>query len=211
MNKYETLAHRIKFAREYRQLTQSVLAKKSGLKQSDISKLETGRMSSTTSIVGLAKALQCSIVWLDSGKGEPWNLKHNTTAEMHLINIPIRGSSYFKDQQLTFSEIQKTPENSHLPYFSTDLEAYAIQCTSNDISPRVKKNEYIIVEPNHPITNGDEVIIINKQHEVAIKQYIYRRDGQIYLTSVNTKNELSTIPDNNIEHMHFITGYAKST
>ena len=209
MNRYETLAHRIKFAREHRQLTQSILAKKSGLKQSDISKLETGRMSSTTSIVRLAKALQCSIVWLDSGKGEPWNLEPNTSTETHVINIPIIGKSYLLDIDNGFTEIIATPNNKQLQYYSNDLETYAIQCATDNLSPRIKLNEYIIVKPNHEINNGDEVVIINNDNNIMIKQYAYTKHSFLYFSSTNSIKELFSVDSTLIKAMHFVAGYIK--
>lgn len=50
-------------------MTQDQLATKSGLKQSDISKLEKGLMRNTTKGFGLAKALRVPQAWLELGEG----------------------------------------------------------------------------------------------------------------------------------------------
>lgn len=65
----DTLGQRIKHARLLRQLTQTQLAEESGVKQSDISKLERGDSLSTTSLVAIAIALRVRPLWLDQGEG----------------------------------------------------------------------------------------------------------------------------------------------
>jgi transcriptional regulator with XRE-family HTH domain len=66
-----TLAKRVRYARDRLHLSQEKLAELSGLKQSDISKIETSRILRTTGIVSLSKALRCSPDWLESGEGHP--------------------------------------------------------------------------------------------------------------------------------------------
>ena len=51
-------------------MRQEDLAKASGLKQSDISKIENGLILKTTGIVALARALRCDPEWLATGEGE---------------------------------------------------------------------------------------------------------------------------------------------
>jgi transcriptional regulator with XRE-family HTH domain len=65
----ETLAQRLSRARKKRGLSQTKLAELSGLKQSDISKLETGNMLKTTGMARLARALLVSDLWLELGEG----------------------------------------------------------------------------------------------------------------------------------------------
>jgi len=67
----DTLAKRAKAARLHLKLNQERVAELSGLKQADISKIETGKIQRTTGIVGLAKALQCSPEWLQTGDSPP--------------------------------------------------------------------------------------------------------------------------------------------
>lgn len=68
--KLPTLADRIRHARATRGLTQEELALRSGLKQSDISKIENGHIKKTTGLPALARALRCDLHWLDTGEGQ---------------------------------------------------------------------------------------------------------------------------------------------
>jgi DNA-binding XRE family transcriptional regulator len=65
----DTLAKRAKAARLRIAMRQEDLAKLSGVKQSDISKIENGRILKTTSVVPLARALGCDPDWLATGEG----------------------------------------------------------------------------------------------------------------------------------------------
>ena len=65
----ESFAERVKNRRTALGLTQHDVAKISGLKQSDVSKIEHGRVNETTKVLGLARALRCDPDWLATGKG----------------------------------------------------------------------------------------------------------------------------------------------
>lgn len=66
----DSLAQRIKLARQQRKMTQGQLAFASDMKQPDISKLELGLIQQTTGIARLAKALCVDVAWLERGDGE---------------------------------------------------------------------------------------------------------------------------------------------
>jgi transcriptional regulator with XRE-family HTH domain len=65
-----TFAKRAKERRIELDLTQGQVAARSGLNQSDISKIERGLIHKTTELLGLAVALECSPKWLSSGDGD---------------------------------------------------------------------------------------------------------------------------------------------
>lgn len=66
----DSLAERVKNRRIALRLTQGQIAKISELNQSDVSKIEKGRILETTKLLGLARALQCNPDWLETGKGD---------------------------------------------------------------------------------------------------------------------------------------------
>lgn len=87
----DTLAKRVKFGRKRLGLSQAELADASGLKQSDISKIETGKIQKTTGIAALAHALQCSPYWLDTNEGYPaWgSTGRQSTDESRRLQEPL--------------------------------------------------------------------------------------------------------------------------
>lgn len=86
----DTLAKRVKFGRKRLSLSQDDLAKLSGLKQSDISKIETGKIQKTTGIAALAHALQCNPYWLDTNEGYPaWGSTGRQSSEPRNEKSPV--------------------------------------------------------------------------------------------------------------------------
>ncbi len=65
----KTLQERLKHARKEAFLTQAQLSDKSGLSQSTIAQIESGRNSGTRFADRLAKALNVSVTWLLTGEG----------------------------------------------------------------------------------------------------------------------------------------------
>lgn len=63
----DSLASRLKHARQQRGITQDDLALLAGMKQPDISKIERGLIQQTTGIARLAAALNISAAWLETG------------------------------------------------------------------------------------------------------------------------------------------------
>lgn len=66
----ETLAERIKYARERQGLSQQDIAKKAGISQPTYFKIENGLTLKPRNILDLAKALNVSVDWLATGQGE---------------------------------------------------------------------------------------------------------------------------------------------
>lgn len=66
----DTFAKRAKQRRLDLGLNQATVADLSGLKQSDISKIENGLILKTTGLVALARALRCEPEWLATGDGQ---------------------------------------------------------------------------------------------------------------------------------------------
>lgn len=85
----KSLAHRLRDARKMRGLTQVQLANASGIKQSDVSKIERGETLRPTGLIQLAQALQVSPNWLATGDGEM--VPTMTTANVKWTGAAIDG------------------------------------------------------------------------------------------------------------------------
>lgn len=60
---------RLRYARKFRKLSQTELARASGLSQGAISSYETGTRRTTTGLIQLAQALRVNPAWLITGAG----------------------------------------------------------------------------------------------------------------------------------------------
>lgn len=65
----DTIGKRARAARKYAGMTQTQAADASGVKQSDISKIERGDTERSTGLIALARAYGVDPTWLDSGNG----------------------------------------------------------------------------------------------------------------------------------------------
>lgn len=65
-----TLGDRVKWARKERGLSQAALGKAAGVSQGTIGNIEAGIRRQPREIVQIASALDASVTWLSSGKGE---------------------------------------------------------------------------------------------------------------------------------------------
>jgi transcriptional regulator with XRE-family HTH domain len=66
----DSLASRAKAARNFAKMTQVQAAKASGVKQSDISKIERGDTARSAGLLALARAYKVNPYWLDTGEGQ---------------------------------------------------------------------------------------------------------------------------------------------
>ena len=70
VEEFDTIGKRLRWTRKERKLTQQDLASRSGVKQSDISKIERDEIQRPTGLLALARALRCNPDWLDTGDGD---------------------------------------------------------------------------------------------------------------------------------------------
>ena len=113
-----SLAERAKQRREDLGLTQGQVAKISGLRQPDISKIELGLIKETTKILGLARALQCDPEWLSNeihSKAPESVVPRAETPGVHYL--PDRAVNTLDDRLLSlFSELDTPAKKDLLNY-----------------------------------------------------------------------------------------------
>lgn len=87
---------------------------------------------------------------------------------------------------------------------------YALRCKGDSMRPRIKPGEFVVIEPNGRIQEGDEVVCQTTDGRRMIK-ILNRRfaDKSVELTSVNDKHEPITLDDDEIEHMHAVAAILK--
>lgn len=57
------------------------------------------------------------------------------------------------------------------------------------MAPRIQHGEYVVAEPNTEAQPGDEVLVKASDGGVMVRKFLYRRDGRIYLASVNAAHQ----------------------
>lgn len=96
--------------------------------------------------------------------------------------------------------------DGYLDMPSSDPNAYAIRCVGDSMAPRIEDGEYVIVEPNREVKNGDEVLVRATDGRVMVKKFLYERDRRLHLVSVNSAHPPIVIDAEHVTVMHRVVG-----
>jgi phage repressor protein C with HTH and peptisase S24 domain/DNA-binding transcriptional regulator YiaG len=99
--------------------------------------------------------------------------------------------------------------DGYIDWPTSDPDAYAIECSGDSMRPRIKHGEFVIVEPNHPIQPGEEVMVKSKDGRVMVKELAYKSAGRYTLLSINEAHGKITLHEDEIDKMHYVAGIAK--
>lgn len=94
-------------------------------------------------------------------------------------------------------------------WHSDDPNAYAVRVLGDSMRPRIKPGEFVVVEPNHPCTPGDEVLVRTRDGQSMVKVLNWHREGQIELGSINEDHRPITLADDQVAVIHFVALIAK--
>lgn len=174
--------------------------------------------------VKLQEAYGYSPKWLINGQGEP-KLAGSIEPELDepslafdvypipqnsFRKIPVRGMAQLGDNGHFVDVEYPVGHGDGYVFFPTkDPDAYALRCNGESMRPRVKHNEFVVVEPNTQIQNGDEVLVKSQDGRVMVKELAYVRDGIVHLSSVNERHGMVRIPQDQVERLHFVAGIVK--
>lgn len=130
------------------------------------------------------------------------------TLQIHMH--PVAGTAQLTDQgRWVELELPAESGDGHVEYPSGDQASYAIRCRGDGMSPRIQDGEFVLVSPNHPYVNGDEVLIRSIDGRVMVKRFLYARDNVAHLGSVNEACQVLKIQENEIQLIHFVSGIAR--
>ncbi len=94
-------------------------------------------------------------------------------------------------------------------FASQDEHAYALKVVGDSMHPRIKSGEYVVAEPSHAYGAGDEVVVVTTDGRAMVKEFVYRRDGQVALNSVNNGHGRLTLAEGEIESIHYVVAITK--
>ncbi|HDG1667826.1 TPA: helix-turn-helix domain-containing protein [Kluyvera ascorbata] len=99
--------------------------------------------------------------------------------------------------------------DGYISWPTKDPDAYALRCTGDSMKPRIKDGEYAIIEPNHQFLPGDEILVITKDERVMVKTFLYEREGEVMVMSINEEHLPIRFSLSEIQSMHYVAGIAK--
>lgn len=199
----KTLGQRLKFARRNRPggpLTQEALAKLSGISQTTIADLERGRNEKSKHTVTLARALQCDVDWLETGKGD-WHLKTKETRSHPEIPLEQEVALTGRVPLISFVAAGnwETAVDNYSPgdaerWIHTTVPAkrhtYAVRVQGDSMTnpagtPSFPDGCIIIVEPEEE-PRHKKFVIVRQRDDVTFKQLIVEGSRQ-YLQPLNPR------------------------
>lgn len=198
----DSVGKRVAFARTFRSLTQQELASKAGVAQSSLASLESGRNKGSRNLVSLAKALNVSPDWLDSGKTYGRSLTQVLNDGYYLVAnaaiveaepsaaAPMQSAAMkgLNNQHLGLRMLSWTARSIFDPetaYKQTiegqnrfnwphehSEQAFLLRVPFDQHNPNVKAGDIILVEPHHEPAHGKVVIAMDAESEILLGRVI---------------------------------------
>jgi phage repressor protein C with HTH and peptisase S24 domain len=165
--------------------------------------------------VALQTAFGVNSVWLMLGKGpRETAIRYNDAYEPIPVTgwrgVPVVGMAQLGDNEFWADvEYPVGHGDGFVDVPTKDREAYALRCVGDSMRPRIKDREFVVIEPNHEIEPGDEVLVKAKDGRVMVKEFLYKRAGRIHLISVNEAHGTVAFKEEEIEKMHYVGWIAK--
>lgn len=168
----ETLAQRLKLARQRRALTQGELASAADAKQPDISKIERGEILQPTSIARLAHALRVDARWLELGDGpEPdWTPEQHTIGGAQSGGRPPSLAHQMSQQQesidpptITWESVLSSQELRH--------KRFKLAMPDDALSPDTPAGTMLIFSAEKTPRVGDGVLVSALDGQRYIRMY----------------------------------------
>jgi phage repressor protein C with HTH and peptisase S24 domain len=205
-----SIGERIKQARKAAKMSQEVLAKRTGLSQSTLSDLETGKSAGTTYVATLAASLGVSALWLETGKGqmapgaferlpllgvlaEEFKRVHAadqddpTMTQIRRVKIKVQaGITGFQVEPEHYDgETQGVPTKWMLKEGLSKDALVSTTVRGESMEPALYDGDVIVVNTRDTQLVSGAVYVINYEGEAVVKRML-RDAGQWWLTSDNS-------------------------
>ncbi|WP_288384271.1 XRE family transcriptional regulator [uncultured Acinetobacter sp.] len=180
-----TLGENLKAIRRARKMTQKELAKKSGVKQSVISDLETGNAKTTGSIIELSNALGVTAEDLKKGIiGEfDTNVLPVTTKLLPVLSWVQAGT------MTSVEAINPMEINEWLPPLSSDdpNDCFYLRVVGVSNYPTYMEGDYILVNPNFCTSDllSEDLVVVRSNTDATFKKLVIESDDRKYLQALN--------------------------
>jgi phage repressor protein C with HTH and peptisase S24 domain len=229
-----TLADRINAAMQARNLKQrqlsELVSRLSGIpiSQVAIQKITSGKTQYPKRLPDIARALNVPAEWLAHGStfssDTPQALKtdgltiessqnNNTDMDEWTVkrgSVPVVGTAqlgnngYFEEEGYPaghgagFLKIQRD-----------DPDAYGLRVVGDSMSPRIKHGEFVVIEPNQPAVQYEEVLVKTVDGRKMIKVFAQLQDGFYRFESVNEDHPPIHVAVEQVEAIHYVAGILK--
>lgn len=173
----DTLAARAKLARQRAGLTQTQASAASGVKQSDISKIERGDTLRSIGVLALARAYKVDPNWLETGRG---SMEPKFDSNVKPVASGVRAYpviSYIQAGLLKELTDPYSPgDGFDVEFGDDDASAFAVflQIEGDSMLPEFKPGDRVRIDPDVTPRPGDYVAARNTEQEATFKKYRLR-------------------------------------
>lgn len=180
-----SISNRIKERRKSLGMTQEQLAKKIGVSQNAIHKLEDGTTKKPRNILELSRVLGCQPDWLQYGNGSPQVLAHVDPGPEIVGLYPLitwqQAAAWTNIRDLDSSELEFYP----CPAPASN-EGFILKIQGVSMEPKFKDGDLIFVDSQTQWRHGSYVVVkLNADEDVTFRQLLIE-GKQKYLRAINT-------------------------
>ena len=207
----------------------SYAIQESGIQTSEIvAKLKTNKVTagkwrrgetitiSALNLYNLAKITNCDLLWLITGKGEPFPSKNaldvqtshvNSTLKIFSLYKFIVPTNFIRNNKMTFlQKFQDVADIGFLEEFFKNKRIEKEDCIialveSDNMEPEIKKNDLVLVNLKDPMPQNNKLLIVcfSQIKEIRIVRSFLRANGDIVLKSDNPNYIEETITNDDIK------------
>jgi len=201
-----TIYHRIKEAREIKEMDQGTLAKKVDVAMRTLQRWEKGdQVPDGQYLLKLAKSMGVRPEWLLTGDGEMYLSQTNIIPfhkdklidDVTLVEIPLLSSVPAGKTNAMFYP-------DHVDRFVTvdnlkDRNAFALVVKGNSMSPKIEDGDIVVISPQQEVRSGD-ICVIRVNDEDVLKK-IKIDEQYVHLIPLNTDFEPLSVRKKDISFM----------
>lgn len=168
-------------------LTQFELAERVGISQPMVVKLLKG--AGTRNILAIAKALECSPEWLESGaEGRPHNNDYTVSQQPRPVRyVPL--VSFVQAGEWCEAEDPYPPSQGErmiaVDALVVSEMGYALRVEGPSMEPKFYAGDILIVDPSRQPVSGNYVIAKRTSSQVVTFKQLVIEGGEMYLRALN--------------------------
>ncbi|HDR1420314.1 LexA family transcriptional regulator [Pasteurella multocida] len=137
-----------------------------------------------------------------------------TIEDIEFIGIPKKGLVKVIGEATMGTDGSVDIEEVHVGYidiFTTDPKAFCLRVKGSSMEPRIHSGEFVLVEPQSPFSNGDDVFIRTKDGKNMIKILDYQKDGEYRFSSINNDHKPFNLAIDEVELVYYVAGILKKS
>lgn len=168
------LSKNVRFKMQSLGLTQADLAEKAGVAQPTIHRILSGKISTTTKLVELAKALKCDVEWLLTGEAsEISNVEESINLHgLYPVISWVQAGDWAQIHELNKQDAEHYP----CPVKCSD-KTFLLKVRGMSMSPTFNEGELIFIDPEIEPINGKFVVArLEDENEATFKKLVIEGD-----------------------------------